>query len=215
MTLQKYYTPGEVAIHNTIDDLWLSYLGKVYDLTELCQQYKGNVLLKPIIAAAGTDISHWFNPKTRDIRTHVDPLTGCTMPYTPHGRFIHIPPPCPSSDWCNDFGRPWWRDDSMAIGVLTTKTRVIIIINTLTSQEQEVEVCNEESINEILQRYLRYNEHAASYTWKYNNEVLDMEKSLQDNGIHDDDEEFYELSMTDNSFRQAVHLYFNDDLTEA
>ena len=78
-----------------------------------------------------------------------------------------------------------------------------------------LQVCSEENINEIQDRYLRYNAHAASYTWKSDGTVLDMDKTLEANGINDDDEEFYELSMNDNSFRQAIHLYFNDDLTEA
>lgn len=37
----KYFTPKEVAVHNTVDDLWLSFLGKVYNLTPLCEKYKG------------------------------------------------------------------------------------------------------------------------------------------------------------------------------
>ena len=41
MTRPKYFTPNEVAIHNTVDDLWVSFLGKVYDLTTLCEKYKG------------------------------------------------------------------------------------------------------------------------------------------------------------------------------
>ena len=41
MVRPKYYTPNEVAVHNTLDDLWVSFLGKVYDLTPLCEKYKG------------------------------------------------------------------------------------------------------------------------------------------------------------------------------
>lgn len=37
----KYFTPNEVSVHNTSDDLWVSFLGKVYDLTPLCEKYKG------------------------------------------------------------------------------------------------------------------------------------------------------------------------------
>lgn len=74
------------------------------------------------------------------IRTHVDPLTGCVIPYCPNGRFVHIPPPFPNSDWANDFGRPWWKDESYLVGILSKKTRFIKIINTLTSQEQVIEV---------------------------------------------------------------------------
>jgi len=38
----RYFTPNEVCVHSTIDDLWVSFLGKVYDLTPLCEQYKGS-----------------------------------------------------------------------------------------------------------------------------------------------------------------------------
>lgn len=41
MTRPKYFTPNEVAIHNTVDDLWVSFLGKVYNLTPLCEKYQG------------------------------------------------------------------------------------------------------------------------------------------------------------------------------
>ncbi|CAC5401231.1 cytochrome b5 domain-containing protein 1-like [Mytilus californianus] len=211
----KYFTPKEVAVHNTVDDLWVSFLGKVYNLTPLCEKYKGDVLLKPIIQAAGGDISHWFNPKTKDIRTHVDPQTGCEIPYCPNGRFVHIPPPYPDSNWANDFGRPWWKDDSYLVGILSQKTRKVKIINTLTSQDHVIEVCSEEIMTEILERYLKYNAHAASYTWKYDSRNLVMGSTLEENGIEDEDEEFYKLSMNDDTFLQAIHLYFNDDLTEA
>ena len=70
-------------------------------------------------------------------------------------------------------------------------------------------------MTEILERYLKFNAHAASYTWKYNGNNLDMYKTLEQNEIQDDDEDFYQLSMNDDSYLQAIHLYFNDDLTEA
>lgn len=70
-------------------------------------------------------------------------------------------------------------------------------------------------MTEILERYLMYNAHAASYTWKYDGRNLDMEKTLEDNGIHDEDEEFYELGMNEDHHLQAIHIYYNDDLTEA
>ena len=43
----KYYTPKEVAAHNVASDCWVSYLGKVYNLTPLCQQYAGEELILP------------------------------------------------------------------------------------------------------------------------------------------------------------------------
>jgi len=102
--------------------------------------FKGDILLKPLIDSAGQDISHWFDPKTKDIKKHIYPTTGCQIYYTQHGRFSHVPPPYPSSDWANDFGKPWWKDERYSIGVLSKKTRFIKIINALTLQTQIVEV---------------------------------------------------------------------------
>ncbi len=68
---------------------------------------------------------------------------------------------------------------------------------------------------EILKRYLTYNAHASSYTWKYESQVLDMHKTLTENGIDDDDQEFYTLRMREDQYLQSVILYYNDDLTEA
>lgn len=88
---RRYFTPSEVAEHNQPEDLWVSYLGYVYNLTPLAQAFKGkgmagelasapgwpafdglrsfsgDLLLKPILEVAGQDISHWFDPKTRDV----------------------------------------------------------------------------------------------------------------------------------------------------
>ncbi|XP_026578287.1 cytochrome b5 domain-containing protein 1 [Pseudonaja textilis] len=211
---QRYFTPREVSVHNRPWDLWVSYLGRVYDLSPLSEEYKGDLLMKPLLEVAGKDISHWFNPRTKDIQTHIDPRTGCLKYYTPQGRFVHIPPPLPRSDWANDFGMPWWKNPIYEIGTLSAKTRHIRIINTLTSQEQTLEVCSEETMWEILRRYLPYNAHAASYTWKYHGACLDMDKNLQDNNIPDEDEEFYQLNMDADAFTTAILLYFNDDLTE-
>ena len=78
-----------------------------------------------------------------------------------------------------------------------------------------LQVCSEEILSEIQDRYLKYNAHAASYTWKYNGQNLDMDKTLEENGVLDESEEFYKLGMNDEHFLPAIHLYFNDDLTDA
>ncbi len=64
----RYFTPPEIAVHNIPSDCWVSFLGVVFNLTSLCEKYGGDILLKPIIAHAGKDISHWFDPQTRDVR---------------------------------------------------------------------------------------------------------------------------------------------------
>ncbi|XP_064438160.1 chromodomain-helicase-DNA-binding protein 3 isoform X7 [Mirounga angustirostris] len=194
---RRYFTPAEVAQHNAPEDLWVSYLGSVYDLTPLARKYKGDLLLKPIVEVAGQDISHWFDPKTGDIRKHVDPLTGTLRYRTPRGRFLHVPPQLPRSDWANDFGKPWWQGVRYEVGRLSARTRNIRIINTLTSQEHALEVGAQESMWEILHRCLPFNAHAASYTWKYEGKELNMDYTLEENGIRDEDEEFDYLNMDD------------------
>eukprot|EP00878_Enallax_costatus_P039878 GHUV01045806.1.p1 GENE.GHUV01045806.1~~GHUV01045806.1.p1 ORF type:complete len:158 (+),score=21.13 GHUV01045806.1:241-714(+) len=82
LRLQRYFTPYEVAQHNTAGDCWVSFLGGVYDLTRLIQEHPGS-LTEPILAAAGTDISHWFDPQNGDVKTHIDPHTHLPVPYCP------------------------------------------------------------------------------------------------------------------------------------
>mmetsp|Transcript_76101 Transcript_76101/g.105208 ORF Transcript_76101/g.105208 Transcript_76101/m.105208 type:complete len:97 (+) Transcript_76101:391-681(+) len=94
-------------------------------------------------------------------------------------------------------------------------TRKIKIINTLTKHEDVLEVASEETLNEILDRYLELNNHAASYTWKRLGKVLDMSKNLTENDIVDDRAELLELGIDLDEYIPALHLYFNDDLTIA
>ena len=68
-------------------------------------------------------------------------------------------------------------------------------------------------MNEILDRYLKFNSHAASYTWKRLGKVLDMSKNLDQNGIYDDKPELQQLGMPVDDYVPGIHLYFNDDLT--
>ena len=134
----------------------------------------------------------------------------------PNGRYLHVPPTTPNSDWDPDFSVPWWADDARyCIGKLTTRTRVIRVVNTLTKHDDKIEVASEESLNEILDRYADTNAHAASYTWKRLGKVLDMSQNLDANGIADEREELVELNIPDDEYIPAIHLYFNDDLTIA
>ena len=187
-------------------------IGKVYNLTSLIESNPG-VLVQPIIRFGGTDISHWFDINTKQPKTFVDPNTFITIPYTPYGRYLHIPPRLPTTDWDNSFGIPWWEDPIYLIGRLSKKMRIIRVVNTLTQQDDTVEVCTEDTLEEIRSRFLRYNAHAISYTWKRLGRPLNMTKTLEENGVADESEYFYELGIEDDAYIPAIHLYFNDDLT--
>ncbi len=129
--------------------------------------------------------------------------------------YLNVPSDFPDADFDYRFDVPWWKDSKYKIGNLSKKIRKIRIINTLTKQDDVIDVCSEETINEILDRYKEINEHAESYTWKRMQRVLDMEQTLDDNDILDETEEYLSLDLDPDSYIPAIHLYFNDDLTEA
>uniref|UniRef100_H3CAK1 Cytochrome b5 domain-containing protein 1 n=1 Tax=Tetraodon nigroviridis TaxID=99883 RepID=H3CAK1_TETNG len=81
----RFFTPAEVAAHDTVDDLWVSCLGQVCDLSPLAERYRGDALLLPILESAGADVSHWFDPQTGDVRRCVDPLTPLRALLHPQG----------------------------------------------------------------------------------------------------------------------------------
>ena len=62
--LRRFYTPKEVSVHNTKDDCWVSFFDKVFDLTLLLNKNYESVKCDPIVLAAGTDITHWFDNET-------------------------------------------------------------------------------------------------------------------------------------------------------
>lgn len=89
----------------------------------------------------------------------------------------------------------------------------------LTHSEDVIQTCQEETINDIRERYLEYNKHAKSYTWKAligdQLVTMDMNKTLEENQVTDETEVFYELGMNDDYYIPTLHIYFNDDLTIA
>ena len=66
--VRNFYTPKEVAQHNAADDVWVSLFNQVFDLTRLVTKNHEKSECDPIVLAAGTDITHWFDPETRAVR---------------------------------------------------------------------------------------------------------------------------------------------------
>ncbi|GBP17205.1 Cytochrome b5 domain-containing protein 1 [Eumeta japonica] len=247
MYRQEWYTPAEVAVHNTPKDCWVSLNGKVLDLTEwldrqmklcmcvkscscgvkswfcepdcveLCCCFKkgflycdGKRLATTILAYAGKDISHWFDGD--DWVTYIHPIVGTRTEYQRHGPGSGRPV-VPSTRW-KPYKKPWWLDPTLVIGKLTAKTRPIRIVNTLTGSTVTIEVCSEETIYQIMLRYLPHNAHAGSYTWRYRGRRLCYGGSLQHNGVPDERERYAAVALPDNLHVPALFLYYNDDLTE-
>ncbi|CAM9179847.1 unnamed protein product [Ascophyllum nodosum] len=245
----RYYTPQDVALHNCAEDCWISLFGQVFDLTEMVLSNRGPFVDSLIMAAgtdvshwfsiatpAQKGRKQARSVKTGKVippsdkqqeevqaglepRTYVNPQTGLTVPYLPMGRFLHVPPNFPTTKWRTSLGLPWWRDQKRVIGKLTRKARPLRVLNVLTQQEGHLLVACEDTMDDILERYLEQNAHARSYTWK----VLQdgafvpavMDKTLEENGIVDDDMELERLGLDEDGFTPVIHIYFNDDLTIA
>jgi hypothetical protein len=206
-----------VANHNTNDNCWVSLFNQVFDLTKLIAENYQTSLCDPIVLAAGSDISHWFDPNTRQPKTFIDPVTNQQAYFTPTGRYLHIPSCLAQSDAqteCAPYTVPWWDNtDKYCIGRLTQKLRQINLMNTLTKEESQIDVASEETMNEILDRYQDQNFHAASYTWKRLGRVLNMNLNLNENEILDESQECLDLGLDPEEYIPTIHLYFDDDLT--
>jgi hypothetical protein len=117
------------------------------------------------------------------------------------------------------------------IGEITKQERKLRIINTLTRTILKMKVCEEDTIYDIQTKYLHFNSHFGSYTWKkYGPNVycisnqnlsssslfivffkfkhncsgfLTLNNTLTENGL------FFNLSDP----VDTIWLYFNDDFT--
>jgi hypothetical protein len=189
---------SDVAEHASAESLWVSISsqGKVFDVTRLVD--KGDEA-GPLLARGGQDVSHWFDASGLSVRTRVDPLTNMVTVYTPEGRFPHIAPLAPVTDWEPDWVEPWWRDPAYVVGTLTARARKIQIVNTLTSHSHTLDVGCEQTVAAIAEKFLLYNAHARAYTWRAlvdgKMRALDMEKTLEENGVADDTAELEKIGL--------------------
>ncbi|KAK9863721.1 hypothetical protein WJX84_005729 [Apatococcus fuscideae] len=213
----RFFTPAEVARHNTIWDCWVTFLGQVFDVTSLVKAQPGPAA-QPIIKAAGTDISSWFDADTVDVRTRLNEETGMQEPDCPQGVFIHVPPPNPSTRWDGSFETPWWNDAQYRVGRLTAGVLRVLVKNVVAEQSYTLEVPQEETLQEIQQRYTSINQHAGSYVWtalphggsgNQNFKVLDMTKTLHENQVFGNAPEPGSVG----EHIPTIHLYWTDDLT--
>lgn len=221
-----YYTSNEVSKHNTVNDIWITLYDKVLNLTQFIQSEQSKLDnpyvhgIYPIIKNAGNDISHWFtnninNNNKLTIKTYIDPVTDLVSPYMPHGYISHINPVQPATDFDITYDNKhieWFNNSEYVIGYLTIQSRYILITNTLTSTTDKIEVCSEDTLYDIIERYTYINPNAGLYTWKYNGIVLDYNKTLHDNNIIDDSNELIELGINDELYLPELHIYWNDDI---
>ncbi|XP_074991142.1 cytochrome b5 domain-containing protein 1 isoform X2 [Calonectris borealis] len=113
---------------------WVSARGRGLALGPFLRDRPGDPQLRPLLEAAGSDVSHWFDPQTGDPLTRVDPQSGLRRWCLPGGA-----PPEPRSDWAPPRSPPWWADPRLEVGRLTAEPRPLRLRNTLTGQEHVIE----------------------------------------------------------------------------
>lgn len=134
---QRYYTVEEVSHHNTANDCWITLFSEVYNLTKVIQQNIASPLTTPLIEAAGSDITYWFDTNSREPRVKVNLQTGLREFYCPTGKYLHVD---------SESEVKWWKDSKNIIGKLTKKARRVRIINMINDHCTILEVPSEETI---------------------------------------------------------------------
>ena len=155
----RYYTPEEVKLHNTANDCYVSIFHEVFDLTNFIQE-NYSPLMEPLIKAAGTDISHWFDPKTKDPKTCILPGTCLLSYFSPDGLYPNIPPSFPDAEWNYNFDLPWWKNENYKIGnneinslkelKENEQNLPVIIVFTYAKRENEV-ISMKKHVNKLFQ----------------------------------------------------------------
>lgn len=69
---RRYYTKKELLLHNTPNDIWVSFFEDVYDLTALVQLHRLDPHVDALITVAGSDITRWFDHKTKSPKKCTD-----------------------------------------------------------------------------------------------------------------------------------------------
>uniref|UniRef100_A0A182K3F8 Cytochrome b5 heme-binding domain-containing protein n=1 Tax=Anopheles christyi TaxID=43041 RepID=A0A182K3F8_9DIPT len=190
----KYFLRDEVVIHNEEASAWVIVHGTVIDITPLfaATERKTSLqkkvlclmtilslrnMLQWLLAFAGQDLSSFFHNK------ELTPIERTNR----NGERVPVFVPCLERNPATQ--RYWYRDPALVIGRLTFHPCPVKIINTLTFHETEMIICYEDTIGDVREKYLRYNDNAYQYEWRKdlcvgsNAGMLQMDKTLTENGF--------------------------------
>uniref|UniRef100_A0A182P1P2 Cytochrome b5 heme-binding domain-containing protein n=1 Tax=Anopheles epiroticus TaxID=199890 RepID=A0A182P1P2_9DIPT len=179
--LCKYFLRDEVVIHNHESSAWVIIHGRVIDITPLfvADARKTSLQKKTLqwlLAFAGQDVSSFFH------NNELSPIERTNR----NGERVPVFVPCLERNPATQ--RYWYRDPGLVIGRITFHPCPVKIINTLTFHETEMIICYEDTIGDVREKYLRYNDNAYQYEWRKDLLVgseagmLRMDKTLTENG---------------------------------
>ena len=100
------------------------------------------------------------------------------------------------------------------MGRLASSVRDVRLVNTLTGQDDTMEVAGEETVADIKRRWIADYGGGSGYVLKVRGQVLELNKTLEQNGMVDERGEMEELGMNCRDFIPVIHLYFDDQVGE-
>lgn len=62
-----------------------------------------------------------------------------------------------------------------------------------------------------MERYSIFNNDPGSYTWRWNGQDVDMDKTMEENGIPDERDALGDLGLPPHLYIPGIFLYYNDD----
>ncbi|XP_053691715.1 cytochrome b5 domain-containing protein 1 [Sabethes cyaneus] len=174
---KDFFLRDEVVVHNRIDSAWVIVHGNVFNITVLFNDSnQSQKIYQLLLAFAGKDLSIYFNDSnTAKYRISKD---GIRVPVFPSVKIRN-----------KLTDRLWWKDQSLLLGKITSQERKIRVVNNITFDMYEIVVCEEDTIANVQQKFLRYNENSSNYTWKSCLRLTDeaanlrLDKTLTENGI--------------------------------
>ena len=205
--MSKFYTKYDLSQFNTVNKAYLSLFQNVFDLTKVLKDNQTTKNNDSVFKHVGKDISFLFNPKTKNPYAMDNNIkTSSLTKYDNEMLYFNVK---------GKEGEPWFKDESLIVGRMTSREIKIRLVNTLNYLEHVLVVPIEETLDEICERYLRFNYHARSYTWKdIDGNVLDMRSTLVELGLSENYENLEYVQVDEEDiYIPSLYLYFNDDLT--
>jgi hypothetical protein len=130
-----------------------------------------------LVKFAGKDLSIYFDNQNEPLERVNQYLKNVPV----------FPPAFEKESDDHDF---WWQEEKYVIGKITCLERHVRIINTLTRKTISMNVCEEDSITKIKQKYTKFfNSNAENYVWRKTSSSdlkpghLFMNKTLTQNDI--------------------------------
>lgn len=202
----KYFLNEELKANCTLNSFYVSLFNDILDLTGYIKEFNNKIEINELLKLGGKDISHLFFKDNDRITLRKNLI---------NNNFIDKLSFEPSENKI-DNNIPFWMNPKYKIGRLTVKEKKILIINALTFEKDYLIVPIEETLLQIEERYLKLNSHSKSYTFKdLEGNVLDMTKTLTDNGILDQEDDYDYLEIPEPMrYIPSIVVYYNDDLTE-